>query len=79
MRRFLLAAVLVVAATLSPTPQLIAQAPTPFGFDRLFDLQAGLVGDTNGDGLADAIAARVIVADVPSVQDMLVATNIAGR
>lgn len=60
-------------------PRVAAQAPLVFGFEMLFDLSTGIVRDTNGDGLADAIAARVIVADKPSIEDMQVATNLAGR
>lgn len=39
----------------------------------------GLVRDTNGDGIADAIAARVIVPSVPTLADSSAAANIAGR
>ncbi len=70
---------LFVTASGALRPHVLAQAPSVFGFDRLFDLSTGIVRDTNGDGLADAIAARVIVADKPSIEDMQVATNIAGR
>ena len=62
----------------SRTP-VAAQAPPERGLDSLFSLSDGVVRDTNGDGLADAVAARVIVSDTPSIEDMLVATNLAGR
>ena len=78
MRR-LLAVLALAAATLSPISFLTAQVPGVPGFEALFDVQTGIVRDTNGDGLADAIAARVIVPDAPSVEDMMVAANVAGR
>ena len=40
---------------------------------------AGLVRDTNGDGLADSVAARVIVPAEPALEDSLAAANLAGR
>lgn len=79
MRRLLAVVLVVAAATTSSTSFLTAQTPALRGFDALFDLQAGIVRDTNGDGLADAIAARVIVADAPTIEDMQVAANLAGR
>ncbi len=79
MRRLLALAAVLVAATTTPVSFLTAQAPPIRGFDVLFDLQSGIVRDTNGDGLADAIAARIIVADTPSIEDMQVAANLAGR
>jgi hypothetical protein len=39
----------------------------------------GLVRDANGDGLADTLAARVIVPAAPSREDSLAAANIAAR
>ena len=39
----------------------------------------GLTRDTNGDGLADAVAARVIVPASPTLGDVEAATNLAGR
>ena len=80
MKRLALAALgVALLLTGSSRVPVSAQAPPVRGFDSLFDLQTGIVRDTNGDGLADAIAARVIVADAPSVEDMQVAANIAGR
>lgn len=74
-----LSLLLLITASGVLRPRVAAQAPSVFGFETLFDLSTGIVRDTNGDGLADAIAARVIVADKPSVEDMQVATNLAGR
>ena len=80
MKRLLLVALavgfLINDASRAP---LSAQAPPSLGLDSLFSLSDGVVRDTNGDGLADAIAARVIVSDTPSLEDMIVATNLAGR
>jgi zinc carboxypeptidase len=45
----------------------------------LYDVAAGAVRDTNGDGLADSVAGRVIVPADPSVEDIQGAANIAGR
>src|SRR5262245_25980015 len=45
----------------------------------LYDLAAGVVRDTNGDGLADSVVARVIVPAEPAVEDVQGAANIAGR
>ena len=45
----------------------------------LYDVAAGAVRDTNGDGLADSVAARVIVPADAAVEDIQAAANIAGR
>lgn len=79
MRRLLAVLFIGAAALIPDTSRLAAQAPAIRGVDSLFDLQTGVVRDTNGDGLADAIAARVVVGDRPSLEDMMVATNLAGR
>ena len=79
MRRALAVLVLASLALIPSTDRLAAQAPPVRGFDALFDLTTGIVRDANGDGLADAIAARIIVPDAPSAEDVLVATNLAGR
>lgn len=87
MRRLGALLLLVLTATAgSFRPPLSAQAAAIapritaiVGFDSLFDLSTGMVRDTNGDGLADSIASRVIVSDKPSVEDIQVATNLAGR
>lgn len=59
-----------------------APAPAPVTLDSFTGIYAGahaVVRDTNGDGLADTIAARVIVPDTPSPDDVEAATNIAAR
>ena len=65
MRRAVLPLLLLSLVILPPSwsGSLTAQAPAVSGFDRLFDLSTGVVRDTNGDGLADAVAARVVVSD----------------
>src|SRR5947208_10812207 len=49
------------------------------GLASLYDVAAGAVRDTNGDGLADSVVARVIVPADPSIEDVQAAANIAGR
>ena len=49
------------------------------GISEAFSLTRGMVRDSNGDGLADVVAARVIVAAKPSPEDILAAANIAAR
>ena len=39
----------------------------------------GLVRDTNGDGIADRVAARIVVPASPSTEDSLAAANLAAR
>jgi hypothetical protein len=45
----------------------------------LFDVSRGAVRDTNGDGLADAVAARVVVPADPSRHDIQAAAEVAAR
>ena len=71
-----LVATAVIAAERS-TPA-VGEAPGA-SLTALFDLSRGLARDTNGDGIADRIAARVVVPAVPTAGDMDAATNIAGR
>jgi hypothetical protein len=49
------------------------------GLASIYGIAAGAVRDTNGDGLADSIVARVVLAADPSVEDIEAAANIAGR
>ena len=49
------------------------------GLASVYNLAAGAVRDTNGDGLADTVAARVILPADPTVEDIQAAANIAGR
>jgi zinc carboxypeptidase/S-layer family protein len=39
----------------------------------------GVVRDTNGDGIADAVAARIVVPSTPTVREIQAAANLAGR
>jgi len=49
------------------------------GLGDLFRLTKGMVRDSNGDGLADTVAARVIVPAKPASEDVLAAANLAAR
>lgn len=49
------------------------------GLASIWNLSTGLVRDTNGDGLADAIAARIIVPASPTVRESQAAANLAAR
>src|SRR3954467_11207621 len=49
------------------------------GVASIYSLAAGAVRDTNGDGLADSVAARVILPADPVIEDIEAAANIAGR
>jgi hypothetical protein len=49
------------------------------GLGDLFTLTRGVVRDTNGDGLADTVVARVMVPARPAAEDVLAASNIAAR
>jgi hypothetical protein len=62
-----------------PERHVSAQRPAMHSLASLYDIAAGVVRDTNGDGLADSVAARVIVPAEPSVEDIQGAANIAGR
>jgi hypothetical protein len=80
MRHAPVAIALVAVSVLVPARErpAAAQAPPIRGLDMLF-APAGAVRDTNDDGLADAIAARVIVPDDASAEDLEVAINLAAR
>lgn len=71
-------AFLVFTPAAAPVRPLAAVATAP-RLASLFDLATGMVRDTNGDGLADAVAARVVVPASPSDGDVEAAANIAGR
>src|SRR5262245_7828716 len=40
---------------------------------------AGLVRDTNGDGIADSVAGRIVVPAAPTAREIQAAANIAAR
>src|SRR5262249_36140690 len=62
-----------------PGGEVVAQRAELAGLASLYDTASGAVRDTNGDGLADSVAARVILPAEPSVEDVQGATNIAAR
>ena len=64
---------------LRSAPASFAQAHETLGLESVFSVANGGVRDTNGDGLADAVVARVIVAAKPSREDVAGATTIAAR
>ncbi len=81
-RTFLLVTSLVGAGALLSGPsvgRVSAQRQNLRSLASLYDITTGAVRDTNGDGLADSVAARVIVPDEPAVEDVQGAANIAGR
>ena len=71
------AAALGCLSLTSPHP-LHAQARRPQSLTALL-APMSLTRDTNGDGLADAVVARVIVPDAPTIGEVEAATNIAAR
>src|SRR5882724_3873178 len=71
------AAALGCLSLTSPHP-LHAQARRPQSLTALL-APMSLTRDTNGDGLADAVAARVIVPSAPVLADVEAATNLAAR
>ncbi len=83
MTRFLALVLSVAALGLSASGP--SSAPPPAGPDglaglrSLFDLTRGLVRDTNGDGLADDVAARVVVPAEPSRHEVQAAAELAAR
>src|SRR5262245_66354626 len=62
-----------------PAVRISAQRPEMRSLASLYDVATGAIRDTNGDGLADSVAARVIVPAEPAVEDVQGAANIAGR
>ena len=60
--------------------QPISQTPTPGSIDLIGMFgPRGIVRDSNDDGLADSVAARVIVPALPALEDSAAAINIAAR
>lgn len=60
-----------------PRPE--AQSGEPRGIAALLDTSQGMVRDSNDDGLPDVIAAKVVVPDAASIQEIQGAANIAAR
>ncbi len=59
-----------------------AAAPPPAegpSLTSLLDLSSGLVRDTNGDGIADAVAGRIVVPAAPTIEESQAAANLAAR
>jgi hypothetical protein len=80
-KRFAVVAFVLAAVVCLPHtgPVSFAQARETIGLESVFSVASGGVRDTNGDGLADTIVARVIVAAKPSREDVAGATTIAAR
>ena len=74
----LLALLLLGAGARWPQAAAPAAPDTP-GLATALNLSTGLVRDTNGDGIADAVAARIVVPASPTLEDSQAATNIAAR
>ena len=68
----------VASLSVTSTHPLQAQAHRPQSLTALV-APLSLARDTNGDGLADAVAARVIVPATPAMADVEAATNLAAR
>ncbi len=74
------AALVALSVFLVPRPAgLAAVTPGPTGLLAMIAGPVSGVRDTNGDGLADAVAARVIVPAAPTADDVEAAANIAAR
>jgi len=71
----IVATVLVVRERAVPA---VGEAPAA-SLTALFDVSGGLARDTNGDGIADRVAGRVVVPAAPTPGDRDAATNIAAR
>jgi len=70
---------LLVILASQPQGAATQPAPGPLDLSSFFSGPQAVVRDTNADGIADAVAARIIVPDEPSKEDSLAAANIAGR
>ena len=71
---------LVFAATSSHWRSVSHAAErSPASLGNLYAGPDGLVRDTNGDGVPDVVAARVVVPSAPSARDIENAANIAAR
>src|ERR1044072_2415417 len=77
-RRLVVALALAAGcAPLTFLHRLQADTPGPRALTAI--VGQGLTRDTNGDGLADAVAARVIVPASPTIGEVEAATNLAAR
>jgi hypothetical protein len=59
--------------------QVVAQRAVQGRLASLHQIVAGAVRDTNGDGLADTVAARVILPAAPAAEEIEGAANLAAR
>jgi hypothetical protein len=75
----LLAAVAMAVPLRPHASPAAAQRPDVSSLSSIYSIAAGAVRDTNGDGLADSVAARVILPAEPAVEDLQAAANLAGR
>lgn len=71
-------ALLALVTLSAPAPRAQVRRAPRLDLATLYG-PGGVVRDTNGDGLADRLATRVIVPTVPTVDDDLAAANIAAR
>src|SRR6266545_8175255 len=80
MKRFLLCAATVAGVCLAVQRQAAVRADTRAAQSITALVSANsLTRDTNSDGLADTVAARVIVPAAPTLADVESATNLAAR
>ena len=73
------AAVLCTSGANLRRPTLQAQPAALESLNDLFATTRGMVRDTNGDGLADTVAASVIIPPAPTADDVEAAINIGAR
>jgi hypothetical protein len=80
-KRFAVVAFALALTVIIPRtgPVSFAQARETHGLESVFGIASGAVRDTNGDGLADSVVARVILPVKPSREDVAGATTIAAR
>jgi hypothetical protein len=76
---YALITLLAAAAAVGFNGSAASDATSLAGLGDLFNPAKGAVRDVNGDGLADGVAARIIVPAKPAPEDVLAAANIAGR
>ena len=79
MKKFLACFAAIVLAAAAARRPADAQTAVPGGIADFFRSADGLVRDTNADGIADAVAARVILPAGPALEDVQAAAEIACR
>jgi len=72
-------AVLVALLLVHHSPEARQDRQASLDLAAFFTPATGLVRDSNGDGIADRVAAKIIVPATPSREDSVAAANIAGR